>query len=422
MKSNTLANKLSEAGHLVASGQLIKAQKAYKKLLQQHPRHKDVLMNYGCISLVFGDPASAERAWQALQKRHPADARLLLKIGHNCANLRATEMAQKYYEVAAQADRKALDPRISLASLHEKGHHFQAAREVIQECFRIARKDDQVRYFSAFLYFREDKLDVAETELRDLIASNPRHEFVWYASRYILAEILDKTGRYDEAMRYLIEAKNYVRNLPFTIKLIEKRGKAKDDLLKSLKGIPKDFIARAAKKVSSRTRKETCPFAFLGGNPRSGTTLLEQILGSHPQVVAADEPSWAFIPSEAIRPTAPVSQLKAARKQYIKFIEHSVGIVPEGKLLLEKNPGMTTEIPNLLRLFPDMRLLIALRDPRDIILSIYFQNIALNHVRFFTLEEYAKAYEVLMGVWLIVREWTGFSWMETRYEDIVSDT
>jgi Sulfotransferase family len=73
--------------------------------------------------------------------------------------------------------------------------------------------------------------------------------------------------------------------------------------------------------------------------------------------------------------------------------------------------------------FPEFRVLIALRDPRDVVLSCYFQNIPLNatNVNFLSLERLAKHYADLMDIWLAVRQWEGLRMIETRYEDIVAD-
>ena len=56
-------------------------------------------------------------------------------------------------------------------------------------------------------------------------------------------------------------------------------------------------------------------------------------------------------------------------------------------------------------------------------LSCYCQNIPLNttNVNFLDLHRVARHYSDLMDIWLIVREWPGFSWLETRYEDMVAD-
>src|SRR5208282_2855108 len=94
-----------------------------------------------------------------------------------------------------------------------------------------------------------------------------------------------------------------------------------------------------------------------------------------------------------------------------------------GKTLVDKNPSPTARLPLWLRVFPELRVLIALRDPRDVALSCYFQNIPLNaaNVNFLSLERLAKHYADLMGIWLMVREWEGFAWIQSRYEDIVAN-
>ena len=68
-------------------------------------------------------------------------------------------------------------------------------------------------------------------------------------------------------------------------------------------------------------------------------------------------------------------------------------------------------------------MIIALRDPRDVIVSCFFQNLRLNatNANFLSLERTAKHYADLMDVWLRLRELGGFDWLESRYEDIVNN-
>jgi len=69
-----------------------------------------------------------------------------------------------------------------------------------------------------------------------------------------------------------------------------------------------------------------------------------------------------------------------------------------------------------------LKVIITLRDPRDVIVSCYFQNLRLNAINanFLSLERTAVHYADLMDVWLRMRELGGFDWIETRYEDIVA--
>lgn len=107
--------------------------------------------------------------------------------------------------------------------------------------------------------------------------------------------------------------------------------------------------------------------------------------------------------------------------RYFKSILRETEENPGAKLLLDKNPSTTAWLHVWLRLFPQSKVVIALRDPRDIIISCYFQNIPRDWaiVSFASLERTAKFYSECMDVWLRMRELGGFEWIESRYEDVV---
>jgi len=70
-----------------------------------------------------------------------------------------------------------------------------------------------------------------------------------------------------------------------------------------------------------------------------------------------------------------------------------------------------------------LKVIIALRDPRDVVISCYFQNIMLNatNANFLSLERTARHYSDLMDIWLRLRDLGGFDWIETRYEAVVDN-
>ncbi|HZV33956.1 MAG TPA: sulfotransferase, partial [Verrucomicrobiae bacterium] len=356
----------------------------------------------------------------------PRNAELISAIGHQYQALRQTERALACFAQAAAADPRGINPRISLAVLLEKNHRLDEARTAVAQCLAIDSKDDQARYFSAVLDRREGKLDAAERALRDLIASEPKHPFVRYACRYELAQILDRTERFDEAMRFLIEAKEMVRALTDTKALLRGYDQNAESARRFTGSQPKDILHQWAKFFPERKREPIPPLIFLGGHPRSGTTLLEQILDAHPGVAALDEsPAFLDVLQPEFHKSSQLSspRVNTLRRMYIQALQAELGPSATGKMLVDKNPSPTTRLPVWLRVFPELKVLIALRDPRDVVLSCYFQNVALNstNVNFLDFDRLAKHYGDLMGIWLMVREWDGFSWLETRYEDMVAD-
>ena len=170
---------------------------------------------------------------------------------------------------------------------------------------------------------------------------------------------------------------------------------------------------------------------FLVGFPRSGTTLLEQILAARPDAVSLEEqPSLQdaeeafFTTPEGIERLANIGPDEAARYRelYWKRVR-GFGFEPEGRLFVDKMPMNTVLLPAIAKLFPDAKVLFARRDPRDVMLSCYRQRFAPTPAMFHfltiggTLEHYtstmrlAQAYMDVLPLDLTV----------VRHEDLVAD-
>jgi hypothetical protein len=111
------------------------------------------------------------------------------------------------------------------------------------------------------------------------------------------------------------------------------------------------------------------------------------------------------------------------RRRYLKSLLREGGCEPAAQILLDKNPSPSTALHIWLRVFPEVKVIIALRDPRDVVVSCFFQNLMLTptNANFLSLERTATHYANLMDVWLRLREVGGFDWLETRYEDVVAN-
>jgi tetratricopeptide (TPR) repeat protein len=421
-----LQPQLEEARGYLLANDFARALPLYEKLARQNPGSPVIWFEYG--NAAFGQRlvGLADQAWARALELAPRNAELIGLIGHRYQGLRQPEKAKACFARAAAADPRGINARISLAVLLEQNHQLAEAREAVAECLAIDPRDDQARYFQAVLDRRENKLETAERRLRDLIASAPRHPFVSYASRYELAQVLDRTDRFDEAMTQLREAKKIVCALTNTDLLIKGYDQGAESARRFISQLPANILHNWAGFFPAQKRCAIPPLGFLGGHPRSGTTLLERILDAHPAVAALDEPP-AFL--EVLQPefykSANLSsrRVNTLRQIYIESLLQEAGPGQQGKLLLDKNPSPTARLPLWLRVFPELRVLIALRDPRDVVLSCYFQNIPLNaiNVNFLSFERLVKHYADLMEVWLAVRQWQGFQWLETKYEDTVAD-
>ena len=171
---------------------------------------------------------------------------------------------------------------------------------------------------------------------------------------------------------------------------------------------------------------------FLLGFPRSGTTLLEKVLAGHPDIVTLVEidhlaavGGHLLAGDGALRELATLSaeQTNVLRETYWRGVEASVGAPLAGRILVDKMPLHTVALPLIARLFPDARILFALRDPRDVVLSCFRRRFLINAAmfEFLTLEGAARYYDAVMALARRCRELLPLEFHEVRHEAMVAD-
>ncbi len=170
--------------------------------------------------------------------------------------------------------------------------------------------------------------------------------------------------------------------------------------------------------------------AFVLSFPRSGTTLLEQVLAAHPQVAALDESeALAAAADHLIRDDAGLTTLagltageaEAARGAYWKQMREEIGGDIAGKVLIDKNPLNSMRLPIIAKLFPGAKIIFAERDPRDVVLSGYRRLYYSQMLEFHTLDSAARFYDAVMRVTDIYRARLTLEAYTVRYESLVAD-
>lgn len=171
---------------------------------------------------------------------------------------------------------------------------------------------------------------------------------------------------------------------------------------------------------------------FLLGFVRSGTTLLETILASNPSVTASDERDFlANAADELLHQNADLHRLATLdhealaywRSDYWNRVQEA-GPVVAGRIFVDKVPLNSLRLPLIARLFPDAKILLAIRDPRDVVLSAFRHrfNMYSASFEFLRLDDCARFYASVMQLVEAVRESAPFlDVCEIRYEDLVAD-
>lgn len=306
------------------------------------------------------------------------------------------------------------------------------ARTVVEEALTREPSNENALLQRAVLDRRRGDSTAAETSFRALAADGACTLATRVQARYELAQLLDDSQRYDEAFDALVAAKQILKP-----GATPHRQQNKETLVKNQQLL--DSIEKATyDRWRELTEKDT-PYRFsvLTSHPRSGTTLIEQVLDSHDELISADEfdvfSQWIHNPiMRKFRPDAPLLTVlehvppavrQQARATYWKQTEAIFDEPIGDRMLLDKNPGMMIFMPFVNWAFPEMEMLVAIRDPRDVVLSCFMQKVPLTPIssNWLSFSDTAEYYARVMKTWLKVRELTPSPWIEFRYEDVVAD-
>ena len=171
---------------------------------------------------------------------------------------------------------------------------------------------------------------------------------------------------------------------------------------------------------------------FVVGFPRSGTTLLEQMLDAHPRLQSMDERPFlnrlaAQLEGIGIEVPDDLHRLSQRdcdelRKGYVSMACGKVARSWDTRLV-DKNPLNLLWLPMLHRMFPRAKIILALRHPLDVVLSCYLQNFraAPLAVACGSLERLARAYVAAMENWRYHAALFQPDVFVSRYEDLVAD-
>ena len=250
-----------------------------------------------------------------------------------------------------------------------------------------------------------------------------------------LANICDELGAYDEAFGYfqkqnektiaeaerldfdrtsfLGEVDYYLE--AFTPDVLQKIGRSRE-------------LAKTAMAVGAKTRAPV----FIVGFPRSGTTLLDQILDANPDVqVIEEQPLMRRLANQAAElPGGIVKGLShitpAQRKRLRDYYEKELrahGADFSKPMIIDKMPLSLVQVPVIAAVFPDAKIILSLRHPADSCLSCFMQDFEMNGamLNFTSMASTVALYDKVMTLWQRYEAYLGLDVVEVRYERLITD-
>lgn len=398
------------------------------------PDHPAVLLDLVRVHHRLHDKRSIEESVGRLWKLLRGQAADLDLLGEELQELGSHELALKTFGLL----RESPVPQVRAVGLSREaalqlrlGNRCEAELAG-DEAFRLCPGIPESRSAKALLC-QEHQPETALGLLVDL--ARPAHGVppaFTVSCGHRLAAVYDKLDRPDEAIQALANANALEANHVPKIRELRAQRSAWMDWHHALA----DFDHAQAEFWKSQA-PSSAAHAFLLGHPRSGTTLLEQILDANPAIGSVEETdhfadvvakglirrhsgSGSFVDFVQTMNPAEADHLRSG---YVLALERELGDESGRLLVLDKNPGLTIVTPLIARVLPHSKLIIALRDPRDVCLSAYFQATRRNawSVNWLTLSETVAQYVFAMDLWLQTRVKLAQPWIEVRYEDVVRD-
>lgn len=439
-------------------GRLADAEAAYRRAVAVRPDFPEALNNLAAVLTRTDRPAEAvELLDRALAQRSDFEAARfnrgtafysLRRLGEAEADFRHILARQSGHAGAMNELGRVLLKQTRVreaAALYREGHRHHpqdlrflanlvgalemlndlpGAEAAIDQAMALAPGDPGLLYMQATLEHRAGRLDEARAHLNAFLRGTLSEEHRSEAL-FELGEVLDKLGECGEAFRAIMEANALRAQSPAARNADGARFLAR--VVAARAGFTKERIRATAEKAPACQR----PPVFFVGFPRSGTTLMERALKAHPGIVTTDERSpLAPILAELSRGGGYPEDLErltggdigALQDRFWTTAEAQLGPL-EGRLLVDKMPLNIVNLGLANGLFPDARVLVALRDPRDACLSCVMQRFQFNDAmaNFYDIERTAAAYAAVMELWLHYRQAVSLAWLEYRYEDLVAD-
>lgn len=404
-----------------------------KEASQLAPNNWNILINIAQLLISRYEFEAAEQYYEKAIIVTKDEASICALATPCFFNARQNDIAIKYLNRMLKLDPISVEVLTFLATIYEHQGGTTQTGDYVDTALRLNANYAPALLIKARLQRKDGRPEDAKESL-GLITANPGLDHDIRAQAWCeLGKLLDSESRFEEAISAFLSGKALL--LPHSAKFLSDRRRTQAHSSMMADAIPTETLERwtdAGGGISPRHR-----IALLGGHPRSGTTLLEQILDAHPEVISLEESPIFF--NEAYLPliprfssenhfsgldSTPTTQLMKSRKTYFDLIKRFLGVEIGSALLIDKNPSLTPFIPAFARIFPESRFLIALRDPRDVCLSCFMQYLPNGPIAsaFLTLEETVNEYVSVMGSWQILKSKIHNPYLEIRYEDLVINT
>ena len=381
----------SNLGSLLSKqGNLLEAEKYTEKAINFNPKFELAYVNLGSIKIDLDKLLEAEELF-----------------------LSAIEINQNYNYAYR-----------NLFRLYEKTNEISKLKNKIESLKQNKSIVNEILMFKARIFFREKDFITAKKFIDQV--SNEWIENTDHSTNLLFwsfkAFIEEKVKNFDEAFKCFEKCQ-------LNLKYENTNPKIFQDYIHTYRNnIDKDaFLV----KIKHTKIIKDSP-VFLIGFPRSGTTLLDTILRSHPEIDVLEEKPLINSVEQIIKSKFKYSldelhkltsdDLDLLRNHYLEILKKSCDN-KNAKILIDKFPFQTVCLPLINLLFPNSKIIFTHRNPYDTVLSCFQQSFEPNNAmaNFRSIESASRIYDLTMSIWLDYKAKLKMDYVTSKYEDLLED-
>ena len=348
--------------------------------------------------------------------------------GRYYAKLNDIELSIKYFKKSIFFDELFTDSYINLVDWLERINEISQANLYLNKFSKVVKKIDyKIKFFEALLLSR-----VKEFKASENILNKYKLEKYFEKDKYYYIKLLNLKSKNNERLK----------NFSIAYNSIKKRNLFLSSLEENIKIDRGDFdqTIRDYKEVYSKTNKtvdinklkisKKIDLTFLVGFPRSGTTLLDTILRTHSKTLVLEEEIYLentrnyYFTSNSNRLGAikniSLEEVINLRKHYFDQINIDY---KNTQTVIDKLPLTITELGFVEKIFPDAKIILALRHPCDVVISCFFSSFKMNRamINFLSIKNTVDFYNKVLDLFEFYENELNLEIIKIKYEDIVFD-
>ena len=400
------------------------AELCYRKAIEIKSDFSIAYNNLGSLLSKQGNLIEAEKFTQKAINFNPKFELAYVNLGTIKIDLDKLKEAEELFLSAIEINEKYNYAYSNLFRLYETTNKISKLKNKIESLNQNENIINEILMFKARISFREKDFITAKKYI-DQVSNewikNTDHStnLLYWSFR---AFIEDKVRNYDEAFRCFEKSQLNLKYENTNPKIFQ------DYITTYRKNIDKD--AFLAKTKGTEIIKDSP--VFLIGFPRSGTTLLDTILRSHPEIDVLEEKPLINSVEQIIKSKFKCSldklhkltckDLDYLRNHYLEILRNNCDN-KNAKILIDKFPFQTVCLPLINLLFPNSKIIFTHRNPYDTVLSCFQQSFEPNNAmaNFRSIESASRIYDLTMSIWLDYKEKLKMNHITSKYEDLIED-